>query len=263
MFKNNETQHFNKYAQELNLNKVKINATFNSKLREGKFFLKHLPNSMKGKQILDIGCGVGATSIYFAKKGAKVTGIDISPGMIKKAFALARIHNAKILIFKTADAENLDYPDNNFDIIMGKAILHHINIAKAVKETHRVLRPGGLALFSEPFAYNPLVKIYDKFASCGLRSKGEKRLNLNDIKIIQRTFKKVEWLGIDISTFILFILDFLYLKFTRSKVPINWFERVEYGEVLNSSYNLFDKIDGILPKPIQALGWKIVIVCRK
>ncbi len=218
---------------------------------------------MKGKKILDLGCGIGATSIFFAKRGACVIGIDISPKMISKASKLAQIHNVSKIEFKVGNVEKLDYPDQFFDIIFGNSILHHINCIKAIKEAYRVLKPGGIALFSDPLAYNPMAKLYDKFASYGLRSKTERRLNLNDVSLMRQKFKKVEWIGINISAFILFALDFLYLKLAKPKIPINWFERVEYGQVLNNGYNFCNKIDQFMPKPIQLLGWKIVILCQK
>ncbi len=260
---NDETRHFNKYAQIIDLNQIHINAVFNQGHREGNFILKQLPKNMKGKKILDLGCGIGVTSIFFAKQGASVIGIDISPKMISKASKLANIHNTIKIKFRVGNVEKLDYLDQSFDIIFGKSILHHVNYSKVIDEIYRVLKPGGIALFSDPLSYNPMAILYDKFVSKGLRSKTERRLTLNDISLMRQKFKKVKWIGINISAFILFAFDFLYLKLTKSRIPINWFERVEYGQVLSNSFTLCDRIDRLIPKFVQLLGWRIVISCRK
>ncbi len=95
------------------------------------------------KKVLEIGCGVGTDLFQFVKAEAKAVGIDLSPRSVsvtKQRFQISRAE-AGILI---ADAENLPFKDNEFDLAYSWGVLHHTpNPEKAVQEIYRVTRPGG------------------------------------------------------------------------------------------------------------------------
>jgi len=101
--------------------------------------------SGKGRRVLEIGCGLGTDGAQFAKAGAEYTGIDLTEAAIelaRKRFNLSSLPGT----FQTGDAEKLVFPDNTFDIVYSHGVLHHTpDIQSAVKEIHRVLRPGGCA----------------------------------------------------------------------------------------------------------------------
>jgi len=97
-------------------------------------------------KVLDVGCGIGGTSRYIAKKfpSAEVTGITISPEQQRRATALAKergIGNAK---FELCDALNMKYEDNTFDFVWACESGEHMpDKVKYVEEMARVLKPGG------------------------------------------------------------------------------------------------------------------------
>ncbi len=95
----------------------------------------------KGK-ILDIGCGNGRDSIFLAKKGYSVIGIDITP----KAIILAKKNKNKVknLKFIVADAEKLPFKDESFDGVYSIGVFHCTNLNKSLKEAVRVLKEGGV-----------------------------------------------------------------------------------------------------------------------
>lgn len=100
----------------------------------------------QGKKVLEIGCGAGSDLVHLARKGALVTGIDLS----SKSVALARKHcrcfgvKAKLL---SADAEHLPFKDNSFGVVYSMGVLHHTpGIQNAISEVYRVLEPGGEAI---------------------------------------------------------------------------------------------------------------------
>jgi ubiquinone/menaquinone biosynthesis C-methylase UbiE len=99
-----------------------------------------------GLSVLEVGCGLGTDGAQFAKAGAKYTGIDLTDAAIdlaKRRFQLFDLPGT----FRVADAERLDFPDNSFHIVYSHGVLHHTpDIAAAVREIHRVLRPGGKAV---------------------------------------------------------------------------------------------------------------------
>ncbi len=99
--------------------------------------------SLNGKRVLDIACGTGWSTEQFARMGADVSAIDITPKAVeltKKRFEIYCL-KGNILI---ADAENLPFPDNHFDYVLAWGCLMHMpDTQKAIDEIYRVLKPGG------------------------------------------------------------------------------------------------------------------------
>ena len=105
----------------------------------------NLLGNLRGKSLIDIGCGPGNYSVEFTKRGANVLGIDLSEKMLDKARNNAKMAEVKLTLQK-ADARLIACPDNSFDIaVIILAILNE----KIVKEAARVLIPGGLLLISD------------------------------------------------------------------------------------------------------------------
>ena len=126
----------------------------------------HIPSAAKfasvyGLRVLEIGCGLGTDGIQFAKAGADYTGVDLTQAAVDLAsrnFMLRGLQGA----FRTADAENLDFPDNSFDLVYSHGVLHHTpDTARSIREVYRVLRPGGQAIVMlyHRHSYNHAVNI--------------------------------------------------------------------------------------------------------
>ncbi len=111
----------------------------------------HIPSAAdfagaQGLKVLEIGCGLGTDGAQFAQAGAEYTGVDLTEAAVdlaRRRFDLFDLHGN----FRTADAENLDFSDESFDIVYSHGVLHHTpDTGKAIDEIHRVLRPGGRAI---------------------------------------------------------------------------------------------------------------------
>lgn len=111
----------------------------------------HIPEaadfkSASGLRVLEIGCGLGTDGAQFAKAGADYTGVDLTEAAVdlaRKRFELFDLPGK----FRTADAENLDFADETFDLVYSHGVLHHTpDTARSVREVHRVLRPKGRAV---------------------------------------------------------------------------------------------------------------------
>ena len=97
--------------------------------------------------ILDVGTGTGLVALRVARvlTGGRVIGIDHSPGMIEQACAKARRSGlGEVVTFRLSDAEQLEFPDQSFDVVFSLyALFHFPEPLRALGEMYRVLRPGG------------------------------------------------------------------------------------------------------------------------
>ena len=113
----------------------------------------------KGKYVLDVGCGVGATPCYLAKKyGCRVVGVDISERMIDRANERAKREGVEHRVeFRVADAQNLPFEDALFDVVIGESVTSFVkDKERAVSEYVRVMKPGGyVGLNEEPWLKTP------------------------------------------------------------------------------------------------------------
>lgn len=103
-----------------------------------------------GARILDLGCGAGDLTLRLLSRGAHVTGVDLSPGMV----AVARARQERFLpdaqaTFVAAQAENTGLESAAFDWVVGKWVLHHLDLAQAAREVRRLMKPGASAVFIE------------------------------------------------------------------------------------------------------------------
>lgn len=105
----------------------------------------------QGQKLLDFGCGSGEFSLLYSKIGYEVSAFDLCENNISIAKERTEKYSfADRTHFTTGIAEQLDYPSDNFDCIVGVDILHHVDIARAIPECARGLKKGGIAIFHEP-----------------------------------------------------------------------------------------------------------------
>ena len=143
-------------------NKFPHLATYPSKQRLYGTMDRHTAD-LRGKTILDYGCGRGEMSMRYLANGAeKVAAIDISEVYVEdlRQRAAAAGYAAARCDFRAMDAHRLEFADESFDLVVGYGILHHLDPAVAFGEIHRVLKPNGRVLLQEPLADNPLLRLF-------------------------------------------------------------------------------------------------------
>ncbi|MGL6077066.1 MAG: class I SAM-dependent methyltransferase [Fimbriiglobus sp.] len=151
---------------------------------------------MRGKTALDYGCGHGMAAVVMARAGAKVSAFDLSPGYVAEAEARAAANGVRVTCHVAA-GESLPYADASFDIVWGNAILHHLDLQLAGAELYRVLKPGGVAVFAEPWGQNPVLN----FARARLPYPGkghtddEAPLRGRDLAPLCEHFPELTWQG--------------------------------------------------------------------
>ncbi len=123
---------------------------------------------IKGTEVLDVCSGLGTQSIFLAKHGYNVSGVEVSPTAVKKAKDAAEKAEVKI-DFKQGYVQNLEFPDNSFDFIFDRGCLHHQydkELEDYLLEINRVLKPGGrmvVIAFTNRFDFEEIEKIFSPF----------------------------------------------------------------------------------------------------
>ena len=117
--------------------------------------------ALEGKSVLDVGCGDGTNAVTFAKLGASVTGIDISPKSIELAKKRMAINGVDERVrFECAPLEVARFADSSFDIIWGDAILHHLipELDDVLGRLMRWAKPGAVIMFAEPVSLSATMR---------------------------------------------------------------------------------------------------------
>jgi ubiquinone/menaquinone biosynthesis C-methylase UbiE len=104
---------------------------------------------LKGKHLLEVGCGIGYDSLEFLKRGVRVTATDLTPNAVKLTRRHFEMEGVRAEDVRTANALDLPFEDNVFDAVWANGVLHATgDTPRAIQETRRVLKPGGRAIIS-------------------------------------------------------------------------------------------------------------------
>jgi ubiquinone/menaquinone biosynthesis C-methylase UbiE len=104
---------------------------------------------LKGKHLLEIGCGMGYDSLEFLKRGVRVTATDLTPNAVAMTLRHFEVEGVQAEEVRTANALDLPFQDNTFDAVWSNGVLHATgDTALAIREARRVLKPGGRAIIS-------------------------------------------------------------------------------------------------------------------
>jgi SAM-dependent methyltransferase len=199
-----EAEFHDAWANNTSIEKVLVRECFEAATAmENRFILSRM-GELKGKRLLDVGSGLGESSVYFALRGARVTMADISPGMVQTGQELARKYAVKVEGI-VSSAENLDVPGESYDLAYIANTIHHVQDREQLfQKIHRALKPGGRFFSFDPIAYNPVINVYRRMAT-EVRTEDESPLTVRDLKLARKYFPDVQHREFWISTLTLFL----------------------------------------------------------
>lgn len=203
-----EAKFHDDWAESTDLTKVSVMEAFEALTApENRFILEQM-GDLKGKKILDVGAGLGESSVYFALKGADVTCTDISPKMVEIAQRLGQLHGVSIRGAVTA-GESLGVEPGTFDIVYIANTIHHVTDKQQLfAQMHQALKPGGWFFSFDPLAYNPVINLYRRMAT-KVRTEDEAPLTFADLTLARRYFPNTRHREYWILTLTLFLKYYL------------------------------------------------------
>jgi 2-polyprenyl-3-methyl-5-hydroxy-6-metoxy-1,4-benzoquinol methylase len=260
----NEEEFHDQWAESVNVEDIDVRQMNESiTAPEMRFITKTILQHKQGGKLLDIGCGLGEASVYFAMEGFDVTATDISNEMLVATKKLGKLNKVDITTQKcTAESLMLD-ENEKFDIIYVGNLFHHVDIPKALIGIKKHLKPDGLLVSWDPVAYNPIINIYRRMAM-EVRTEDEHPLKIKDLRLFKKNFQNVETKYFWFTTLIIFILMYLVQRKNPNKVRF-WKAVVEDGDKWSWLYKPLASIDNFILKIFpffKPLCWNVVIVAK-
>lgn len=228
--------------------------------------LLELCNLGPESRVLDVGCGGGETACYIAKvHGSQVVGIDISEVMVSKAKRRVRAQKLEDRVeFRVADVYRLPFEDESYDVALFESVLTPLPGFKldALKETFRVIKPGGLiganesVLYSSaPAEFMELVMGHPAVPGGIFTPAALKRLfEESGLQVVEFSeVKASEAPGVSKGVGVLAMLSFMVKSY--------W--KVLYTMLTDSRFRKAQKLDDRLTKTLKEHGGYVLIVGQK
>jgi SAM-dependent methyltransferase len=201
-------------------------------------------NGFAGKQVLEIGCGIGTDLVRFAKGGARVTGIDLAQTSIDLARQNFALHDVTAEELRVADGAALPFDRASFDVVYAHGVVQYAADAPAlVAEAHRVLRPDGLAIF---MVYNRVswLQAMSKVMKVGLEH--------GDAPVLQLY---------SIPEFRALLAPFREVEIVPERFPVA--SRLHKGWKATAYNSIFVGTFNALPRAwVRRYGWHLMAFCR-
>lgn len=198
-----------------------------------------------GRRLLEVGCGIGTDLLRFARGGARVTGVDLSRTAIELARQNFALHELVPDALEVADGEALPFDSSSFDVVYGHGVLQYTaDAARLVAEAHRVLKPGGVAIF---MVYNRVSWLN------GLSKIMRVELEHGDAPVLVKY---------SIGEFRALLAPFSDVRIVPERFPVT--SRLHKGWKATAYNKVFVGTFNALPTAlVRRFGWHLMGFCRK
>jgi ubiquinone/menaquinone biosynthesis C-methylase UbiE len=201
--------------------------------------------SFKDRRLLEVGCGIGTDLVRFAKGGARVTGVDLAQSAIDLARRNFELNGVAAEELRVANGEALPYPDASFDVVYGHGVIQYTaDPEQLIRECHRVLRPGGTAIFM----------VYNRVSWLNAMSKVTRvALEHEDAPVLKK---------FSIAEFRHLLRPFSDVRIVPERFPVK--SRLHKGWKGLAFNTFFVGTFNALPRSlVRPLGWHLMAFCRR
>jgi ubiquinone/menaquinone biosynthesis C-methylase UbiE len=192
-----------------------------------------------------VGCGIGTDLVRFARGGARVTGVDLAQTAIDLAGKNFDLNGVTAEELRVANGEQLPFPDASFDVVYGHGVIQYTADApQLIREMHRVLKPGGTAIFM----------VYNRVSWLNAMSKVMKvALEHEDAPVLKKY---------SIREFKALLSPFAEVRIVPERFPVK--SRLHKGWKAVAFNGVFVGTFNALPRSwVRPLGWHLMAFCRK
>jgi ubiquinone/menaquinone biosynthesis C-methylase UbiE len=212
--------------------------------------LRYLPEvvdfaGFRGRRLLEVGCGIGTDLVRFAKGGARVSGVDLSQTAIDLARQNFAVHGLVADDLRVANGEALPYDAATFDVVYAHGVLQYTaDAAQMVRECHRVLKPGGTAIFM----------VYNRVSWLNALSKVMKvALEHEDAPVLKKY---------SIGEYRTLLQPFASVRIVPERFPVK--SRLHGGWKGVAFNTMFVGLFNALPRAwVRPVGWHLMAFCTK
>lgn len=156
----------------------------------------YLLGDVRGKVVLDLGCGTGENLIPLVRRGARVVAIDISPELVELARRRLQSYGiaSDAVTLQAGSAYETGLPDESVDTVLSIALLHHLDLEQARQEILRILKPGGRFILKEPIRFSGVMNLLRRLLPAPKAdvSEFEHPMTREELAIIARGFTVLE-----------------------------------------------------------------------
>ena len=201
--------------------------------------------SFKGQRLLEVGCGIGTDLVRFARGGARVTGVDLAQTAIDLARKNFELHAVTPEELRVANGEALPYGNDSFDVVYAHGVIQYTaDPAQLIRECHRVLKPGGTAIFM----------VYNRVSWLNALSKVMKvALEHEDAPVLKK---------FSIGEFRELLKPFKDTRIVPERFPVK--SRLHKGWKGIAFNTMFVGTFNALPRSlVRRFGWHLLAFCRK
>jgi len=202
-------------------------------------------SSFTGQRLLEVGCGIGTDLVRFAQGGARVTGVDLAETAIDLARRNFALNGVAAEELRVANGEALPYADASFDVVYGHGVIQYTsNAPQLIRECHRLLKPGGAAIFM----------VYNRVSWLNAMSKLMKvALEHEDAPVLKKY---------SIAEFKALLKPFRETRIVPERFPVK--SRLHKGWKGTAFNTMFVGTFNALPRSwVRPLGWHLMAFCKK
>ena len=259
-----EREFHDAWARSENLSKIDIIQSNEVCTAPEMRYLTESLGELTGQTLLDVGCGLGEASVYFAMKGAQVVSLDLSPGMLEATSALAKANSVSVQTHLASAEDVMLSQDQQFDIIYAGNLLHHVDIEATLRKLLPHLKEDGVFVSWDPMAYNPVINVYRSMAT-DVRTPDEHPLTRADIKTFEKLFGSVATKYFWLTTLVIFVAMFVVQRRNPNKERF-WKVILTEGDKWAWLYKPLERLDRVLLAvipPLRYLCWNVVVIAKK
>jgi 2-polyprenyl-3-methyl-5-hydroxy-6-metoxy-1,4-benzoquinol methylase len=261
--KQKEEQFHDAWAASLDAREVMVDQAWEAVTCPEHRWIRAQLGDLRGKRILDLGCGAGEAAVWFAKQGAEVVASDLSGEFLRLVERVAAVHGVKVQTHQ-ADADGLNLPAESFDIVYAGNLLHHVHLEQTLDRIREVLKPGGQIVTWDPLRHNPVINVYRRMAM-PVRTEDEMPLHIRDVTKFRARFADVRYECFWFATLWIFLRFYLIERVHPSKDRY-WKKIIREHQRLTPIHNRWAKLDrailGAFPF-LKRYCWNIAICATK